>query len=326
MTARSLRSAGPGVDRAANPSDGYFPEGRSMLRQVHGERRVGLMFGQRALCVGAIKPLNFIGTAEHSGHKGDPFKRLTRTAIAFETIFFGSQAQADRVLAYVHRMHGRVRGTTPEAAGPYPAGTPYDAFDPALMVWTVAAMMDSAEVMHDLLVRPLSTGEREALWRDYRYLATLFGTPAEALPASYRDFREYFAAELDAPGNFLTEQARYVGWFSAFAIPSPALRGPLMGAHNLLVRGSLPPQVRALYGLTWSGPEQRAFELLTRSQRLVRPFTPRRVARGENTAIFRGIAREEARRLAAGRPTPHLRPDGSPGTSSPLARVPRQAA
>lgn len=291
-----------------------------MLRHVQGERRVGLMFGQRALCVGAIKPLNYIGTTEHSGHKGDPFKRLTRTAIAFETIFFGSRAEADKVLAYVHKMHARVHGEIPEQAGIYPAGTSYDAFDPSLMVWTAAAMMDSAETMYDLLVRPLTDDQREALWCDYRYFATLFGTPDDALPASYGEFREYFDAELVAAENYLTDEALYVGWFSAFAIPSPTLRGLLMDAHNLLVRGSLPPSVRALYGLSWSAREQRAFELLTRSQRLLRPLTPSRLARGRNTGTFKGIAREEARRLKAGRPTPHLRPDGSPGTESPLAR------
>lgn len=321
MPALSARSrVAAGAPRGSAADHGYFPEGRSMLRQVQGERRVGLMFGQRALCVGAIKPLNYIGTTEHSGHKGDPFKRLTRTAIAFETIFFGTRADADRVLAYVHKMHARVHGVTPEAAGIHPAGTPYDAFDPALMVWTAAAMMDSAEVMYDLLVRRLTGDEREALWQDYRFFATLFGTPEAALPSTYADFRAYFAAELDAAENHLTEQAHYVGWFSAFAIPSPNLKGPLMEAHNLLVRGSLPPQVRALYGLGWSAREQRAFQLLTRSQRMLRPLTPGRLARGENAAIFHGIAREEARRLKAGRPTPHLRPDGSAGTEYPLSR------
>ncbi|MEH3053231.1 MAG: oxygenase MpaB family protein [Patulibacter minatonensis] len=301
------------------PDDGYFPEGRSMLHRVHGERRVGLMFGQRALTVGAIKPLNYVGTANHSGHKGDPFKRLTRTAIAFETVFFGTRAEADRILAYVERMHGRVHGALAEPAGIHPAGTPYDAFDPALMVWTVAAMMDSAEAMHDLLVRPLSAGEREALWQDYRRFAQLFGTPDEALPTSYPRFRDYFEAELVAADVHLTEQARYVGWFASFAIPSPTLRGPLKDAHDLIVRGSLPPAVRALYGLDWSAADQRRFGRLCRIQRITRKVTPSRLARGANTAVFKGIAAEEARRLKAGRPTPHLRPDGSAGTAHTLS-------
>ncbi len=304
----------------ARADEGYFPEGRSELRRVHGERGVGLMFGQLALTVGAIKPLNFVGTAENSGHKGDPFKRLTRTAIAFETIFFGTKAEADRVLAYTRKMHERVNGTLPQDAGIHPAGTRYDAFDPALMLWTVAAMMNSAETMHDLLVRRLTRDEREALWQDYRRFAGLFGTPLEAMPSTYAAFREYFEAELIAADTALTDEARYTGWFASFAIPSRNLRGPVLAAHNLVVRGSLPPVVRDLYGLTWSRRERQVFAALTTAVRLARKVTPAHLARGTNTATFESIAREEARRLRVGQPTPHLRPDGSPGTDYPLRR------
>ena len=316
--ARHDGAAGASGGLGAEPDEGYFPEGRSELRRVHGERNVGLMFGQRALTVGAIKPLNFIGTADNSGHKADPFKRLTRTAIAFETIFFGTRAEADRVLAYATKMHARVHGEIGQDAGIHPAGTRYDAFDPALMLWTVAVMMDSAEAMHDLLVRRLTPAERAALWQDYRRFAQLFGCPPEALPGTYAEFRAYYDAELVAPGTFLTDEARYTGWFASFAIPNRLLRGPILYAHNLVVRGSLPPAVRELYGLDWTRRDQHAFAAITASRRLARPFTPGKIARGKNTATFKAIAREEARRIAAGEETPHLRPDGSPGTSYPL--------
>ncbi len=187
------------------------------------------------------------------------------------------------------------------------------------MLWTVAVMMDSAEVMHDLLVRRLTGDEREELWQDYRRFAQLFGTTADALPVDHAAFRAYYEAELVAAENHLTAQARYVGWFSSFAIPSPTLRGPLLEAHNLIVRGSLPPAVRELYGLGWSRREQLRFDLVCRAQRLTRPLTPASIACGANTRIFDGIAREERRRLAAGRATPHLRADGSPGTPYPLS-------
>src|SRR6201984_1243385 len=106
---------------------GYFPRGGSMLRRVQEERVVGLFFGQRALCIGALAPLNFVGTSEHSQGKLTPFKRLAHTGIEFETIFFGTRAQADRVLARVRRLHERVTGTLPEDAGVYASGTPYSA-------------------------------------------------------------------------------------------------------------------------------------------------------------------------------------------------------
>jgi uncharacterized protein (DUF2236 family) len=95
---------GGGVD------DGYFPRGRSLLRRVHEEKAVGLMYGQRALCIGAVKPLNYVGTSEHTRNKLTPFKRLAHTGATFEKIFFGTRAEADGALATVRRMHERVVG------------------------------------------------------------------------------------------------------------------------------------------------------------------------------------------------------------------------
>ena len=80
--------------RRREAEDGYFPRGSSMLRRVHEEHLVGLFYGQRALCIGALMPLNYVGTSEHSYAKLTPFKRLAHTGRAFETIFFGTHAEA----------------------------------------------------------------------------------------------------------------------------------------------------------------------------------------------------------------------------------------
>src|ERR1700730_5907674 len=88
--------------------DGYVPRGRSMLRRVQEERVVGLFFGQRALCIGALAPLNYVGTSEHTHAKLTPFKRLVHTGNAFEKIFFGTRGEADRILKYVAKLHDRV--------------------------------------------------------------------------------------------------------------------------------------------------------------------------------------------------------------------------
>jgi uncharacterized protein (DUF2236 family) len=125
------------------------------------------MYGQRALCIGALSPLNYVGTAEHSYAQLTPFRRLVHTGHAFEKIYFGARAEADRVLAYVRGLHEDVRGTLAEAARITPKGTSYSALDPALMLWTVAVIADSAQRFYELLVRGLAGWEREALWQDY---------------------------------------------------------------------------------------------------------------------------------------------------------------
>src|SRR3954451_17699803 len=100
---------------------GCFPRDNSMLRRGHEGRAVGLLYGQRALAIGALAPLNFIGTLLHTRARETPFQRLVKTAKGFEAIMLGSREDADRVLATVRRMHERVNGVIPEAAGPFPA-------------------------------------------------------------------------------------------------------------------------------------------------------------------------------------------------------------
>jgi uncharacterized protein (DUF2236 family) len=170
-------------------TDGYFPEG-SILRRVHSERAVGLFYGQRALMIGALNPLAFVGTTEHTNAKLKPFQRLSHTAEVFETIFFGTRAEADKALGFVQRLHERVRGETTEDAGKVPAGTAYSAFDPELMLWTLAVIADSGPFFYELFVDRLSPDDHERLWQEYVRFGELFGMPREAAPRTYREFRE----------------------------------------------------------------------------------------------------------------------------------------
>src|SRR5262249_6096247 len=154
---------------------------------------------------GAIKPLNYVGTSEHTHNKLSPFRRLTHTALMFETVFFGDRKSTDKTLRAVQRMHERVHGTLPEDAGRhYPAGTPYSAFDPQLMLWRVGAIADSAEWFYDHLIRRLTDSEREELWRDYLRFAELFGMPTEGAPASHSDYRRWFESQLAGDDLYLT--------------------------------------------------------------------------------------------------------------------------
>jgi uncharacterized protein (DUF2236 family) len=219
-----------------------------MLRQVHDEHLVGLFYGQRALCIGALAPLNYVGTSEHSYAKLTPFKRLVHTAKAFEKIFFGTREEADQVLSYVNQLHESVQGAIPQAAGIFPAGTRYSALDPTLMLWTVAVMADSAQCFYELLVRRLSGSEREAFWQDYLRFGELFGLPRSACPQTHEDFRAWYRDRLASDEMFLTDEARYIGYATAFEIPMPAVQQPGKRVHDLLMLGSLPRRVRELYG------------------------------------------------------------------------------
>jgi uncharacterized protein (DUF2236 family) len=286
--------------------DGYFPRSRSMLRRVHEERAVGFLFGQRALMLGAMSaPLAYYGTASHTAARATPFQRLVHTAHMFEAVFFGAREEADEALAFVHRLHSRVKGELPEQLGPWPAGTPYSALDPELMFkGVVASTFDSAEAVYEALVRRLTDEEREALYRDYIRFGELFGMPREAAPPSREEFRRWWDDHLEGDEVFLTEEAKWAGHMTGFEIPVPRVNQPAMRVLEFLLRGTLPRRARELYGLRWSRLDRRAFDALTPAIRRGAPIAPGLLRRGRCEYFYDLVAKEERKRIRSGRPTP----------------------
>src|SRR3954469_19746974 len=170
---------------------GYFDE-TSLLRQVVGQRLTGLS-GPRALLVMAAHPVAFAGFFAHTGALDDPYARLRRTAQVMDSVAVGSRAEANRRTARVRAMHARVSGALGEDAGRFPAGTPYRADDPELLLWILAALAESAMLVYPKYVRPLSRDELNALWRDYRVVGRCFGLREREMPADIDAFESYMA-------------------------------------------------------------------------------------------------------------------------------------
>ncbi len=282
----------------------YFPPGRSLARRVHGERSVGLLYGQRALLIGALEPLTYTGTMLSTNAGDHPFTRLARTAKIQETVFLGTREEADKALAAVDRLHERIKGELREAAGAHPAGAAYSAFDPKLMLWTLAVIADSGRAMYEAMVRPLNEGEREALWQDYVRFGELFRLPAAEVPGSYREFRAWWEERLASPDLHATPHALEMAPLVAFRQPVPAAARANLATQNLIIKGTLPPRVREIFGIGWTRSHERAFRSVTAAHRRARHLFPRQVRRGRNDAFFDVVTQAERRR--GGTPTPQL--------------------
>jgi uncharacterized protein (DUF2236 family) len=275
-----------------------------MARRVHGERAVGLLYGQRALMIGALEPLTYTGTMMSTKAGDRPFERLVRTAKAQEAIFLGTREEADRILARVHNQHLRVKGELSEGAGAHAAGAAYSAFDPELMLWTLAVIADSGRAMYETMVRPLSPSEREALWRDYVRFGELFGMPRDAAPATYRDFDAWFEGKLRSPDLHATAHALEVAPLVAFEQPVPPGARLNLAAQNLVIKGTLPPRVREIFGIPWTSRNEAAFRALAAAHRAAHHAMPHSVRRGRNDKFFDVVAHGE--RLRGGTPTPEI--------------------
>jgi uncharacterized protein (DUF2236 family) len=282
----------------------YFPPGESIARRVHEERAVGVLYGQRALLIGALEPLTYTGTMLSTRSHNLPFLRLARTAKIQETVLLGTREEADRALASVHRLHERVEGSLPGAVGRYPSGTRYAALDPELMLWTLAVIADSARAMFELLVGPLSEDDRESLWRDYMLFGELFGLPRQHMPNSYKEFGAWMGERMRSSDLYATPHALEVAPLMAFQHPVPLIARPALHVNNLVIKGTLPERVRDIFAIGWSRAHEASFRATAEAHRRVRRALPRQARRGRNDVFFDVIIRTERRR--GGTETPAL--------------------
>jgi uncharacterized protein (DUF2236 family) len=227
-------------------ADGYFTD-QSMLRRVHRERALALA-GPRALLMQAAHPLAVAGLLAHSTALDDPYGRLARTAEVMGTIGFGSRADADRVSARVRGLHRRVSGKLRQPVGPYPAGTPYRADDPELLLWVLFTLADSASVVYRKYVGGLSREAESRLWADYRVVGGLFGLREGDMPADLAGLDRYRRQMLDGNSLHVSDWARERAREIVLSPPVPTAARPLLELANFVTIGLLPDRIRREYG------------------------------------------------------------------------------
>ena len=235
--------------RAAGPGEGYF-EDDSLIRRVNRELVVAFS-GARALLMQASHPVMFEGFFIKTEAKEAAHARLARTATIMNTIYFGRRDDADEMTDRVREVHTQINGVLEEPAGKYPAGTPYAADDPQFLLWTLAALVDSADRFYRLYVEELTRDERDALWGDYRLVGKLFGLQEDEMPATIEGFDAYMTEMVEGDQLFVTESARDESLAIVLNPPAPVYMRGLVEAVNFIIIGSLPEKIRRGYGLSW---------------------------------------------------------------------------
>jgi uncharacterized protein (DUF2236 family) len=237
----------------AEKTDGFFPAD-SMVRRLHRERVVAFS-GLRALLMQACEPLGVVGFEQHSIIFDDPRTRLLRTDERMSRIYFGTAEQAEQTGRIVRAMHRRVRGVTDEDYGPIPAGTAYAASDPALGLWVLATLADSALLYYERTFGALDPADRERYWAEYRRVGELLGLAPDSMPATVGALREYLDGRLAGESLWINEERREAAKEMLFSPPfTGALRvavTPIQETIKLVSVGMLPPRIRELLGFSW---------------------------------------------------------------------------
>jgi uncharacterized protein (DUF2236 family) len=258
---------------------GYFDDD-SMLRRVHRERALALS-GPRALLMQAAHPLAVAGLLAHSTALEEPYERLARTARTMSIIGFGSRKDADDITRRVRAMHRRVRGKLAAPAGRYPAGTPYRADDPELLLWILFTLVDSGIVVYRRYVRDMSRDEEAAYWDDYKVVGRLFGLRKRDMPGSLDDLDDYRRRMLEGDELAITPWARERARAIVLEPPVPRVARPLVEAVNFTTIALLPDPIRREYGFS-SLPPAFVRKAVVRggaeyAKRLVLPLLPERL-------------------------------------------------
>ncbi|CCE01015.1 oxygenase MpaB family protein [Bradyrhizobium sp. STM 3809] len=226
----------------------------SVMWRVHREAALFLGAG-RALLLQLAHPWVSAGIAAQSKVFADPLGRFHRTFSIVYTMVFGTRDQAAAVAQRLYRRHAAVDGLMTETAGPFAAGSRYQANDVDALRWVHATLVETAMMSYGLLCPPLGDAEREQYWREAMRFAGLFGIPFAALPPDWASFKAYTsdmmasdtltvsAAARDIAQRIFSGEATWIGpprWFTA------------------LTAEMLPERLRLAFNLPYGERERRS--------------------------------------------------------------------
>jgi uncharacterized protein (DUF2236 family) len=260
--------SGPARSRTRDP--GLFgPE--SVSWQVHGETTV-LFGGARALLMQAAHPLLMASARDTGFYKKNPWQRLERTLQLTYAMTFGTVEEATRAADHINEVHRLVRGVDEVT------GLPYDAFDPDLLLWVHACLVDSALLFERLTVGRLDDEGRQRFHQEQMVVAQMLGLASERIPPTVPDLSEYIDTMVRSRELQVTDAARE--FLTLFADPPrEATWRPVLRLVAWWAFATLPPSLAEQYGKRHSLLRTTGLRASVRALRLLRPALPVRFRR-----------------------------------------------
>ena len=225
--------------------------------------------GGRALLLQVAHPSVAAGVVQHSNYDTEPWGRLIRTLDLVTQITFGGTEASNRAAATLKRAHGPVKGERPD-------GAPYRAWDPDLLLWVWATLVESSVLVYTRYVAPLSARDIGAYYEEQQRFAVVCGVPEGHWPPTWRRFTSWYDDWLHDECT-VTDDSRAI----ARSVVDPRLPRALKPAArpaiellNLATVGLTPAVVRERYGLEWGPRRERLLGASTSAVRRLLPLLP----------------------------------------------------
>lgn len=270
--------------------------GIDLLRRINGERLV-ILGWSRAILLQLAHPLVAAGVYDHSDFRSSPLaavKRLRSTVRAMLAIAFGDVARQARAIGGIQAIHRRVNGVIPDAVGVFPAGTPYSAEDPALVLWVHTTLTESTLIVYDRFIEPLAIDARDRYCDAAATLPVALGARSEDVPRSWTALTAFNDRAIQSGEIEVGRQARELAAVLVGG-PVPRMVPPAGWLNRLVTAGLLPPRIRRGYAFEWTPGRERSLERVADVIRTVRRVTPAFAARFADARVADRAARVPTR-------------------------------
>ncbi len=251
--ARATRLPDTSAPLASGDLLGRDPEQRRRLhRRVDGVGAV-LAGGANVALQLAWRPVAR-GVLESPVASGSVFTRplkRTRTTLTYLAVaMYGDEETRAAYREAVDTSHRQVRS----APG---AEVPYNAFDRGLQLWVASCLYYGARDMARRMHGELDPDQEQALFEMGRRFGTTLQVPDQMWHEDLAAFEEYWANGLAAAAatgmdDDTVRLLRALLGAEVLPFPLSVLLAPLVRFYNV---GFLPPEVRGLLGLEWSGTQ-----------------------------------------------------------------------
>jgi uncharacterized protein (DUF2236 family) len=210
---------------------------------------------------------------EHSGFREQPLRRLYGTVTAMQRMVYGRASLALETARRIRGIHARVHGRLTVPTARFPIGTPYEASDPALLLWVHATLVANALNVYELFFGALPAAQREAYYRESQQIGRLVGLEPQQMPRDWAAFQAYYLGMLKGGELEVTPVTRELAQHILYPPVAwiPRVAGDLLSIATVAL---LPAELRVKYALPWSPRRARAWSVASRTLRRALPYMP----------------------------------------------------